>query len=239
MKTSGPPYFLLFLLFGPLLMAQEQKPSEIFDELIALENTDLASGTEYIEQHIIRNNMHKYFRADVFEPGKITYEGQAYLEIPLKYNVYDDLLIIRLPHSGGETIIELHKENIQAFSLYGHHFRNFRAPEGEDSEIGGFYEVLFESSSGLLLKKHLKKISKHLDKNFTYFEFERNDPEYLFFQNNTYYSFDSRRDLFRIFPDSKKLIRRYYRSNRSLSKTDHDQFLIRLFKILQDPTTSN
>ena len=239
MKIINPPYLLLFLFFGSLATAQEQTPSEIFDKIIALENTDLASGTEYIELHIIRNNLHKYLESDRFVPGQIVYDGQSFKDIPMKYNIYDDLLLVNLINSGGETTIKLHKELVERFNLHGHTFINLRSPEEEqESETGGFYEILLDTPSGLLLKKHVKKILKHLDKNFTYYEFEPDDPKYVFFKDNTYYPFDSRRDLFKVFPDKEKMIRKYYRSNRSLARSNREQFLIQLFRNLQDSTSN-
>lgn len=239
MKLLNPSCLLIFLFFGSVLTAQNQEASRLFDELVALENTDLASGTEYIELHIIRNNRHKYFQADKFATGQVSYEGQVFTDIPMKYNIYDDLLLINLVNSGGETTIQLHKEKIESFRLYGHDFINLQLPEDQESEIEGFYEVLYETPSGLLLKKHVQKILKHLDRNFTYYEFEPDDPEYVFFQDTVYTPFDSRRDLTKLFPEREKEIRQFYRSHRSLSRSDHDQFLINLFKNIQGPASQN
>lgn len=239
MKLLNLSCLLLSLFFGSFLTAQNPEASQLFDEIVALENTDLASGTEYIELHIIRNNQHKNFQADRFAPGQVTYEGQVFSNIPMKYNIYDDLLLINLINSGGETSILLHKEKIESFSLYGHDFINLQLPENQESEIEGFYEVLYETSSGLLLKKHVKKILKHLDKNFTYYEFEPDEPDYIFFQDTVYTPFESRRDLTKLFPKKEKEIRQFYRSHRSLSRSDHDQFLINLFKNIQGPALQN
>lgn len=230
---------LLLFLCSPVCVAQQSSPSQEFDEIVHLENTDLASGIEYIEQHIIRNNKHKYFLTQQFETGIVVYDGQTFINIPLKYNIYDDLLLVRMKNSGGEASFQLHKDKITEFTLANHRFRNFTPPRESDNRLGGFYEVLLKNSGGLLLKKHLKKQLKHLDRNFTYYEFETDDPQYVYFQNNTYIPIDSRRDIQELFPDTEKEIRRYYRSNRSLYKTDRDRFLVNLFTKLHSPVSPN
>src|SRR5690606_27783859 len=132
---------LLLFFFGPLLTAQQQEASLLFDKIVALENTDLASGTEYIELHIIRNNKHKYLVTEKFVSGDVSYDGQVFRNIPMKYNVYDDLLLINLINSGGETTLQLHKEKIEGFSLHGQNFMNLQLPEDQESEIDGFHEL--------------------------------------------------------------------------------------------------
>lgn len=224
------------LLVGTALSSYSQNSEEletsykVFDKAIALENTGLSNGVEYLEQHIIRNDQHKYFLSSDFMSGNLQYDGQPYFDISLKYNIYDDILLVLLQNSGGVSNFELHKENVDSFNIKNHDF--IRVPSKESSEVQGFHEVLLNLPEVMLLKKHVKKISKHLDRNFTYYEFENDDPQHVIYYRDSYFPINSRRDVQKIFPDHEKQIRIFYRSNRQLRKENPDRFLSQLLQSL-------
>lgn len=232
-KNFGKTLTLLviLLLYATTSVSQtETKPVyELLDSAIHVQNTDLANGTEYIEQHIIKSDDHKFFQNLKYLKGNVVYEGQPYYNLDLKYNVYDDLILVRIPTAGGVRHIELHKSRVQAFNINGH---NFIALKESTDERKQFYEVLLDVDDTLLLKKHRKKIKKHLDRSFTYFEFKKDSPKYFVSINDTLHEIDSRRAIRKLFPEKKEQIDNFYRSNPSLQRSNPDEFLTILFKIL-------
>lgn len=225
---------LLLNLAGSVTYAQAHAERETylwFDKVTGLENTDLFNGKEYLEQHVIRNGKHKYLISAVYAPGYIQYEGQPYFDIPLRYNVYDDLLLVKIQNREGEVSFELHKSRIERFQIRDHFFIHIGGEEG-GNEAQGFYEILLEEPGLSLLKKHRKKQKKFLDRNYTYYEFETDEPEYLYKVEGNYNKVGSRRSLFADFPDSRRKIREYYGANKSLLDQDRDRFYIRLFQEL-------
>ncbi|GHA40954.1 hypothetical protein GCM10007103_22890 [Salinimicrobium marinum] len=233
MKNSGTTvlFGVIFLLYGTTGFSQSSVRSayESFDTAIHVQNTGLANGTEYVEQHIVKNNKHKYLDTPEYRTGTVVYDGQPYYNVDLKYNVYDDLLLVRIPTTGGTAAFELHKEKVNSFEINNSSFISVKENPENKSQ---FFEILIDGSHFLLLKKHLKKARKHLDQNFTYFEFEKDSPEYLLSFNGEYYEVNSRRSIRRLFPNQEEQIRDFYRSNSSLQKSDPDTFLTLLFKDL-------
>lgn len=204
-----------------------QNAYKLFDKVIGIENTELSNGVEYIEQHIIRNNRHKYFLSSQFQAGDLFYDGQPYFDVLLKFNVVDDILLASVQNSDGTSTFQLYNEKIGSFRIEDHSFLNIT-----DNASPGFYEILLDLPNISLLKKHLKKTKKHLDRNYTYFEFEKDDPVYEVRYNDSYFSIDSRRDILNAFPEHEKQVRFFYRNNKSLRKENREEFLIRLLQDL-------
>lgn len=222
---------LLVNLSGAVIYSQanvEREAYNWFDELTGLKNTDLFNGKEYLEQHVIRNQKHKFLISAEYAPGCVHYEGQPYSDVLMRYNIYDDLLLVKIQNREGEVSFELHKSKIDRFELRGHLFVKIRN-EGGEKEVQGFHEILLEEPSFSLLKKHRKKQKKFLDRDYTYYEFEWAEPEYVYMAEGEYVQVNSRRSLFAVFPDSRREIRQYYRANKSLLNQDPDRFYIRLF----------
>lgn len=197
-----------------------------FDGIVGIENTDLFNGVEYIEQHVMINEKQKYFRSVLFLPGSVVYDGQRYFDVEMKYNVYDDLLLLK---GIGEKPMQLHKDLVTEFSLEGHSFINIQA---DGSDVEGFYELLLEEEQLRLLKKHTKKPQKFLDKSFTYYEFHDDTSRYAVYYREDYFPVNNRRQVLRAFPDHSGEIRRFYRRNQSLAKSKPDAFMTGLFKEL-------
>ncbi|MCX2838922.1 hypothetical protein OQ279_12275 [Salinimicrobium sp. MT39] len=231
MKKNFRQFLSLLLLYPATSFSQTavEPVYELFDSVIHIQNTDLANGIEYVEQHIIRSDDHKYFQTMEYLNGNVIYDGQPYSNLDLRYNIFDDLLLTRIPTAGGATLIQLHKENVQVFNIDGH---SFIALKGTSDEKPQFYEILLEGNDILLLKKHRKKIKKHLDQNFTYFEFKEDTPEYFVSINGNPEEIDSQRSVRKLFPNKEEQIQNFYRSNSSLKRENPDKFLTLLFQSL-------
>ncbi|MGI0107603.1 hypothetical protein [Salinimicrobium sp. WS361] len=228
-------WFILSLNAATTFSQTEVKPVyKLLDSAIHIQNTDLANGTEYIDQHIIKSNHHKYFQTQKYLNGNVLYDDQPYYDLDLQYNIYDDLLLVRIPTTGGATTINLHKSKVKAFNIENHSFISLSASPDEKPQ---FYEILLDSDDILLLKKHHKKLKKHLDQNFAYFEFKEDSPEYFVSIENTLSKIDSRRSIRKLFPNKEEQIENFYRNNSRRQKSDQDEFLTALFQNLA-PSTS-
>lgn len=221
----------MLLLNNQLLNAQEARDSIIaytwFDSMIGQENTGLFDGIEYIEEHVTINDKQKFLGSVLFLPGSVVYRNEPYYNIELKYNVFDDLLLVK--NRRGEAI-ELHKNRIKRFEIAGKTFENIR--DTLEGNASGFYEVLLDTPQIELLKKHRKKRSKFLDRAFTYYEFTDGTPLYVIFNNGDYSPVNSRREVIRAFPQKAAQIRDFYRSHRAIAEMDRDQFMLQLLREL-------
>lgn len=236
LKQNFTFLILLFISFLSLGMQGQslQAPGVAyswFDEQIGLENTDLLKGIEYIEQENTINDKHKFFVSPYFQSGALVYAGEPYFNIKMKYNVYDDLLLVQLRNKEGDVVFEPIKEKISSFEFHGHHFKNVMQ-KGQNHEVqNGFYEVLFRSKDLMLLKKYLKKGRKKLDREVYYYEFKDRAPQYAIYVDGKYLQL-TRKNILHNFPSSEKLIKDFYRSQGALKRADTDLFMVNLFEQL-------
>jgi len=231
-------FSLSLLFFNITVFSQEYREAfNSFDDLVNKENTNLFYGKEYVEQHATINNKHKFFKAPGFLKGDVVYSGQTYFDLDLKYNVFDDLLTVKINKQSGDATFELFKNRIESFSIDGHTFVNI--PPGEETEVQGFFEVIRETSSLKLLKDHRKKINKLLTKTFTYFEFEPDRAHYAIATSEKYFHSNSKSDWLRIFPEYSEEIGKYFNSKEALMKKDPDSFMSGLLHEISESYQSN
>lgn len=242
-KLFSLSFFLPFLFFSTAdfysQSAEEKSLYLAFDQVTGPENSGLINGVAYVEQHRTINEKHKFFLSERFHSGYVEYNGQPYYDVDMKYNIHDQLLFVKVVHNLGETVLQLVKERLDAFHINGREFVNIKDPAGREAGVTGFYEVLLENSELRLLKRHSQQMSKRLGDRLVYYEFDhqKNDPVLNY--DGNYYEISSRRDLFQVFPDRKKEIREYYRSNRSARKSNLDKFMTNLLRELTTVSENN
>ena len=234
---------LLILALIPGVQAQDSSQRAYynwFDSQVGVENTGLFNGIRYRELYRVRDGKHKFFQSPEFLTGNLLYDGQPYYDIPMKYDLFEDELIIELQANSGTSILKLLKDEVDGIEIDGHTFRHLRGTKvfrsGDD--IDGLFEVLSETSSILLLKKHLKLRKKVLEDKMVLNEF-REDDDYFIRYDGLYYPFRNKNDLIKAFPGSKKEINDFYSGSKYLLKTDPDLFMIRIVERIDSSLTPN
>lgn len=201
---------------------------KLFDSIIGAGNNDLYNGTPYKEQFRVLDKNHKYFVSSGYVNGNIIFGKQPYYDIKMKYNIYNDELIVKLPVKSGFIVIQLIKEKVESFSINGHRFINIsNTKNGMLLSKSGFYEVLYESNLISFFKKYKKERSEHSDKKVIYYKFKDKNDRLINFKNN-YKNIKSKRDLINLFPKQKKKIDAFYNKRRFLRKSNYDTFLTQL-----------
>lgn len=225
-------YFTLFLLMSTSCLAQvKAEPSTYtwFDEITGPLDLRLVNGIEYIEQHRMINDKTKFLPAREFLIGSVTYGGETYYKVPLKFNIYDDLLIVKLREDSNLVIYQLLNEKLTAFSIGDHQFVQINTDPTADNDLEGFYEILATKNQMKLLKRHRKNLDQVLEEDFVYYQFFDAEPEYYLALGKEYFPVNSRRDFLRLFKEDKREIRDFYRNYKSLRRSQSDQFMINLF----------
>ncbi len=210
-----------------------------FDQFIGIENTGLYNGIQYVEKYASIRKQHQFFQSRDFVKGSITYNGQSYYNVSLKYNVYEDTVLIRLLDKFGGGILQLNNEGVSNFVIDKHTFVNLYADKKGLKE-GGFYETLVENELFSFYKKN-RKIKKELFKEDRIIYDFPDKQSYSLFYNNAYHSINSKGDLSTIFPELKKQINEFYNANRVTRKSNPDTFWTLLLKkiYLQISNTHN
>lgn len=223
---------LAALIFAPHLMVGQENPKLLkwFDAQIGMENSRLLNGTAYNEPYRITTPKNNLFNGTTGK-GSVLYDGYWFTDLQMRYNIFDDALIVQLDSRDGIKIVELVREKVERFTLHGSTFTNF-LPGISSGGIKGFHEILLEQGSISLFKKHAQSIIAKRDKQVLYYEFEPIEGHYAFNYNNDIYLIGSRNDLEKIFPQYSKEIRSYYRDNRSALRSRPDNFYTTLFRDL-------
>ncbi len=200
-----------------------------FDKQVGVENTGLNNGVRYKELYRIKNGKHKFYLSPNFIRSDIFYRGQPYYDIEMKYDLFEDQIIINLPTQQGFSTFQLIKDLIDNFSINNKKFIQLTNNEVSNSsnKISGFYEISFNSSNFILYKKYLKNRIKYLEYKVIYSEFI-NKYEYYIYYNNKYYLIEKKGDFRKIFPIQMKVISSFYYSNKILLKSNYDLFMIQL-----------
>jgi hypothetical protein len=102
----------------------------------------------------------------------------------------------------------------------------------------GFYAVLFEDDYLKTYKKYKKNRKEHLDDGYVYNVFKM-DIDYYLFYNNEYFIINSKKDFIKLFPKYRKEIVAFTNENRSLRKSNYDNYSVQLTRIISDLLASN
>lgn len=118
-----------------------------FDSIVGVANSGIVNGPEYI-LYVKGAKTHPFFLTGETS-GKVIMQDQIYVA-PIKYDTHSQALVLRhVGHDSSSRLIELEKEKVIEFELFGHRFKNF---EGR-----GFYDVLLETNSLSLAVNRTKK----------------------------------------------------------------------------------
>lgn len=195
-----------------------------FDQNIGHENTALFNGELYSKTYRTEDNNHNFLIGNEYVTGEIEFNNQKYYDISLKYDIYNDELIVKLENSfGRDSYVQLNKIFIKTFSVYNKNFKSLNAVT-ENITVSGFYEISHSGSIVSLYTKHYKFKEEYIIEKLLYDKFSKKDKNILFF-NDSYYEVNSKKDLKKIFPEQKKQINTFYKKNKSLKKSDNNAFI--------------
>lgn len=229
--------YICILIFGFLLnisnlYSQNNKEESFynwFDNSVGKENLSINNGPAYRDTYVTIGDNNMYY-VNKFMKGNVTYDGQIYYDINIKYSIFNDQLIINPIGDSKYSSIAVIQDKTSAFYVNG---KNFVKLNKEISTLPqlttGYYEVNVLREGFNFYIKHFKKMeSKTQDyKAYSYFT---EDNSYFIFYNNTYYTSNNKSDIIKIFPNQKKQINDFYAMNREIRKSDNDQFMINLLK---------
>lgn len=114
------------------------------------EQSGIYRGPAYIGYPYELSNGHQFFESPKFAIGTIFYDGMLYQNIPMWYDLVKDQVVVQTLDS--LSMIGLHHERIDYFSLLGHHFKKI----SQDSSISlstGFYDQIYNGKTEVLVRR--------------------------------------------------------------------------------------
>lgn len=227
-----PALILLFVVTINQIHAQSNTKNELvkIDQLIGNQNLPYVNGKLHLNyDNTIEESNHRYFDKNQFVSGDIDYNGENYFGLKLKYDIKEDVLICLPDQENNYIKINLISEYVNAFSLGNKKFINLTNVLKSKK---GFYEKAFDTKNAILYIKHTKNALEILKNNTKQIEYFLN-KEYLIYAKDTYFSFDTERDLINIFPEMKTEIKNYYEKNQKMEKDNKTEFVVAFLKSLK------
>jgi hypothetical protein len=99
-----------------------------------------------------------YFKSNLSTTGSVSYDGLHYDSILMTYDLVGDELIIF--HPVGNFPINLIKNKVDSFSLYGHSFIHIKTDSQSVLPGNGFFDQLYSSPAITFLAKRRKSIQE-------------------------------------------------------------------------------
>ena len=122
-----------------------------YDALVGLENTPLVKGLLYPMSPRAKTT-HPFFNSKFWSSGEVILSGQHYANVPLVFDVEQELLVMKHPQAQRLEGISLNMDAVDAFKLHGHIFKRLTT-----AEAAGFYDLLYEGDSVSLIVKRAKE----------------------------------------------------------------------------------
>lgn len=168
-----------------------------------------------------------YLDSNFYQQGTVYYDKLRFHDVPLKYDLYTDKLIVR--HFNNYLNIILQSERLDSFSIGNRHFVHDTLRISPQPK--GFYEVLYNGNTTLYVKriKLLQEtVTDHIEREFI-------EKNYYFVKlNGQWKSIKSRRGLFHTFPDQAKTIRQWLRKNRIIFRKDREKAILGAVKLVDE-----
>ncbi len=198
-----------------------------FDETLGAYNTNLSYGDVFEEQYrkITKNN-HNFFLKDEFVKGSIHYRGDLFFNTELKYDIVNDIVIVRISNKSEAIAIVPEKQRIQFFKMNNSKFINTFSDEY------GFLEEIVSSDNFSILKKHKKFSKEKKNLNFVHHVFKKKKDRFFLLHDNQYHEIESKKDFMNIFPDKKQIISEHFKTNKRLQKSNFVAFVSKLMNRL-------
>ncbi len=229
MKHTSLSYLSLIalsLFFSISVFSQKsdhQSLYEQFDTAIGKQNLSIYNGTIHINTFKSINNTHRYYNSDKYVSGFISYEGQAYTDVALKYDLLNDIVIIKVQGDNNKLGINSITDKTESFSIYGKKFVNLNYNSVAPKFVSGFYEEEILNDKITFYTKYNKYNIEVLQSNGVFYKFEESQTFVFRFQNN-YYQLGSKTDAVAIFPKLEKDIDAFYEKNTALENAGKKLF---------------
>jgi len=204
-----------------------------FDAIVGIENTNLINGVQFIDNYRYTQKHHRFFNSHEFLNGSIVYDSQLYNNLKIKYDLYENQVILELPTEIDFFQLIVNTNKITEFTIENHRFINFNSNKAFQAlEINSFLEPIYSNKLQLYLR-HSKSRIVQLKNNIVESKFKLNS-QYVYFYNEKFYLFKSKNKLKKVFPKQANSINQFYKDNTILLKKNPTNFMIKLFALIDN-----
>jgi hypothetical protein len=144
-----------------------------------------------------------------FLPGSVTIEGRTFNNLKLKYDIYNDELIM-ITDNG--IIIQLNKEMVASFSVIFDDVYSFKKLEADTlNSLSGYVNVLYDGNTSLYVKYRKEILQLAVENKYDMF----NQINRIYVRKDGVLSrVDSKREFLNLFKDKKQQLHTFIKANK-------------------------
>lgn len=236
-KIQKNPYFII--LFGVLLNisnVHSQNNNEIltynwFDKSLGKESLDFNNGTGHLNFDKTIDKQNRYYVADEFKSGSITYNGQNYFNLDLKYDIFNDELVLRPYIETTYIQINLLKEKVDFFKIGNEKFVNLKLLPANLK--GGYYEETVTGKNSVLYIKYYKEKREIIKDDHFLIRYIQN-YDYVLLKDNKFTLINDKKEIIKLYPEQKRKINDFFFKNKDLKKDNPALFMKNLMKYINN-----
>lgn len=167
---------------------------------------------------------------DIMENCSIVYDGLLYTNIPLMYNLVDNVVVSRHPVRMVNVILEEHL--IQSFQLGEDRFVNLTEKHG--TLMPGIYQVIYGGDQFISLAKRSKAIHNYRNGSILERRYNSSVDFYIYFpQEDRVQLIRKQSELFRMAPENRRELRRLIRSHGLRFKNEPEQVIATVLEFME------
>lgn len=246
LKMAGGIFSTIVMLFlGVLLSYSTSNAQKAETQSAEIYQQSFARAVSIYDAHIGKNSMlrtgryyftdyggkkgHQFYVDDYWERGSVTYEGEVFDNIFLKYDIYGDIILVEhFNIDGYPSPIQLYRPKVSSFTLMGHHFIWLE----KDTISGlrtGFYDQMYKNDGLEVLVKRKKEMVNATEINSVNEEFAVKDRFYIK-KNEMIYRVKSNGSIAKVLKDRKKEVKSFIKKNHFIFKINTDNQLVEVVK---------
>lgn len=229
-------FIILFVLFlnSPKIFSQnnnEVVTYNWFDKNFGKESLDFNNGSGHLNFDKTVNDHHRYYNTDEFKNSYIIYEGQSYFNLDLKYDIFNDQLVVRPYIESSYIQINILKEKVDSFKIENEKFINLKQiPTNFKS---GYYEEIIIGNNTVLYIKYYKEKENVIKDNYVLIDYKPHF-DYLLLKDNKFTLINDKKEIIKLYPDQKRKTNDFFLMNKDLRKTNQVLFMKNLIKYINN-----
>ena len=184
------------------------------------------NGWEYKDYHRLITG-DQFFLTDEPVNGSVLYDGILYPDLQLRYDIVNDVVVIRHPSQEGYiSDVQIPGDKISRFTIPEHNFIRINSDSLSETNIPtGFYDQIYNGTVQVLVKRMKRLVesagSSEIQKEFVYKE------RFYIYRNNEYHQIRGRRSFLKLFPERKKEIKRFLKKNNLRFNYDKEKAILK------------
>ncbi len=237
--------FKICLFFFPCLFLWHPPSSAQINNTLLSDSTDLYSYVQkeygpdqvlinglYPEDYVLDAIGHPFFQDNKFYPGYIILHNQKYEDVSLKYNIFDQNIIVSQPVDKNITLQIIPPDKfITEFRINDKVFRKFCF----DGTNERFFQVIYDRDIKCLYSYTKKRFISYHTQKFSSFRFSKETRESYLLINQKLYRFDTLGSILRLFPDkTKSEIKTFCKKERIRLSKSSDQEIGKLIEFCEN-----